>query len=375
MSGLMNKDLLKNKSLLFIPVNSSNNKSQLSADQGAHWSLLIYSVVEKCFIHLDSIPGYNTKTVRTLAGRLKRFLLLDPHCQVHDLRVPPQSNASDCGIHVALYAELALAHYEFKGSLLDLPPVELQAPAARRYQLKVSLLPNNNTSSEERRSPKVPSSLQRLLYSVNLYTLKNCTLTHERNHTFNAVNPQSTPRSGVNTPPNPKQGATVTNPNSFAQSNTTPSSSFTQDRPLIPGLLPGWVTPPVKKRRPQQSQQHNAVPTNNRFTTLMNGNRSATHPASSRQWYDQHQSHHSHNPQQRKPRTTFFTAPRASKSAVIGDSNVRFVKEQFPQSSRQFWEFSCLPGGTIDRMYTSVQSFITQNSAKHLKVVLHVGTN
>src|SRR6185312_6025881 len=190
MSGLMNKDLLKNKSLLFIPVNSSNNKNQLSADQGAHWSLLIYSVVEKCFIHLDSITGYNTKTVRTLAGRLKRFLLLDPHCQVHELTVPQQSNASDCGIHVALYAELALAHYGFKGSLLDLPAVELQTPAARRHQLKImSQLPNDSSSlSEENHSSKVPSSLQRLLYSVNLLTLRNSTLTQERNHSFNPVN-------------------------------------------------------------------------------------------------------------------------------------------------------------------------------------------
>jgi len=166
------------KPLLLLPINSSE---QDHVDAGTHWSLLVYSVVENTFFHLDSVNGANKKSAEKVALRLNRYYCLDASTVIINIDIPQQQNSADCGIHVALNAELVCAHYTLRRIVADLPSVTLQPAKGRRLDLIASnkgrLEPTQVTAGEEQGPvgtlPHFPA-LQ-LLYAVGLSKLANCT--------------------------------------------------------------------------------------------------------------------------------------------------------------------------------------------------------
>lgn len=88
---------LQSKSLIILPINDS---SSFDSPGGSHWSLLIYSRVEKTFYHLDSMGGINSREANKTASKLKLSSL-----KMVELDCAQQTNGWDCGIYVCCYAE------------------------------------------------------------------------------------------------------------------------------------------------------------------------------------------------------------------------------------------------------------------------------
>lgn len=91
---------LHQKQLIIAVVNDSAhipvdyNQSQPS---GSHWSALLIDRPHSTFFHLDSLPAApNVHVARELASRLAPLLGMAGGV-VEAVRVPTQSNASDCG--------------------------------------------------------------------------------------------------------------------------------------------------------------------------------------------------------------------------------------------------------------------------------------
>ena len=165
------------KPLLLLPINSSD---QDHVDSGSHWSLLVYSVVEKTFFHLDSVKGANMKSTEKVALRLNRYYCLDASTVITNIDIPQQHNSADCGIHVALNAELVCAHYTLRRAVADLPSVSLQPAKGRRLDLIASntgrLEPTQVTAGDEQGSVgTLPHfTVLQLLYAVGLRKLATC---------------------------------------------------------------------------------------------------------------------------------------------------------------------------------------------------------
>ena len=116
-SEAVNELDLKNKQLIFIPVNDCSN---VDCGGGSHWSLLVYHRrIKNTFYAYDSCNQYNLKSAKQLAHKLSRHITpgIKDAPVVESRPSPQQSNGYDCGCYV-----LAMTHYlaEHKGNDKDL---------------------------------------------------------------------------------------------------------------------------------------------------------------------------------------------------------------------------------------------------------------
>src|SRR5438093_8882674 len=72
LANLMTDITIGEKPLVLLPLSDSMDTDNLVGDLGKHWSLLVYSTVEKTFFHLDSIHRANSYSAELLAIRLNR---------------------------------------------------------------------------------------------------------------------------------------------------------------------------------------------------------------------------------------------------------------------------------------------------------------
>ena len=85
---------LDTKTLLLFPLN--NNQDPGSAG-GSHWSLLVFSMVNKTFHHLDSSQGFNDPEAKMFSAKLSKYFKVTP--KLTRTTVTQQSNVYACGDH------------------------------------------------------------------------------------------------------------------------------------------------------------------------------------------------------------------------------------------------------------------------------------
>ncbi|XP_070538853.1 sentrin-specific protease-like [Ptychodera flava] len=81
---------------------------------GAHWSLVVCSLLKKTLLYLDSLAGYNQYCLKHLAHFLKKATIQFDKLRYRSSRgwkaermkgIPLQQNTSDCGVFVCQYAK------------------------------------------------------------------------------------------------------------------------------------------------------------------------------------------------------------------------------------------------------------------------------
>ena len=105
---------LDGKRLAFFAVNSQTDASRAG---GTHWSLLVYSVPQATFYHLDSAGIANESEARDLAAAIAGGAK-DPglkFCNLPPAASRQQSNGYDCGIFVLANTEHVTRHFLMSG--------------------------------------------------------------------------------------------------------------------------------------------------------------------------------------------------------------------------------------------------------------------
>lgn len=100
---------LETREFVFFPINDC---PKIYGIGGTHWSLMVYSRIEKCYFYLDSIGTYNYKFAQSIAEKVNTFI--DPHknykISIKTIETPQQNNSRDCGIYMVLFMDILLSH-------------------------------------------------------------------------------------------------------------------------------------------------------------------------------------------------------------------------------------------------------------------------
>jgi len=91
------------KDYILLPVNDHESSSA----GGTHWSLLVFSRLDRKWFHYDSLPGTNEGAARCLVSRLNRYL--ERTATLVKAACTRQSNGFDCGLFTLLNAQYAVA--------------------------------------------------------------------------------------------------------------------------------------------------------------------------------------------------------------------------------------------------------------------------
>lgn len=84
---------------IFLPIN--DNPDAMRPEGGAHWSLLLVSIIDGVSFHYDSMFPHNSGEARKTSRKLE--VLLNKHLRFVDMNdAPQQANGSDCGVFVCL---------------------------------------------------------------------------------------------------------------------------------------------------------------------------------------------------------------------------------------------------------------------------------
>lgn len=116
---------IKNKDILFVPINDSEQMYP-SGNQGTHWSLLIYVKQSRSFYHIDSLNSYNQTSAGTVAKKLFNYLVGDINSRLNltQIKGPQQSNSYDCGVFVICAIELFLSKLFVNGLNFQISSIE-----------------------------------------------------------------------------------------------------------------------------------------------------------------------------------------------------------------------------------------------------------
>ncbi|ORZ26198.1 hypothetical protein BCR42DRAFT_401774 [Absidia repens] len=82
---------------IFIPI---NNGTPETANNGTHWSLLVYSRPTNRFYHYDSLHSTNIKEAKLTAKRMTALLGTRKSPDFKSSSAPQQENGADCGLMV-----------------------------------------------------------------------------------------------------------------------------------------------------------------------------------------------------------------------------------------------------------------------------------
>ena len=149
------------KPLLLFPLNSdTTSTTKFTANQGNHWSLIVYCHHDQKFYHFDSMQGANKVSSQRLVEKLVHVLQLphEPEIANYIIEVPvkQQKHDAECGLHVALNAKLAIDYYRPRKSLSN---VALPNPRDTAEDIRKSLLLHlqsdtaNNSSASAQPQP------------------------------------------------------------------------------------------------------------------------------------------------------------------------------------------------------------------------------
>jgi len=107
-------------------VNDSNSKIHEGHVGGTHWSLLIYSKVDKKFVHFDSIHKANDADAKLIVSKLSSFTA-NAQFTNHSF-CKRQVNGYDCGCHVLRNAEVISEYVGARGDSLMNPTCPTSSP-------------------------------------------------------------------------------------------------------------------------------------------------------------------------------------------------------------------------------------------------------
>lgn len=100
-----------NYNFIFFPLNDcDSNKAG-----GSHWSLLIYSHLEKMCYHFDSSSNINGSSAKKLARKVTKYFLEKSEKRYIEMNCPQQNNSYDCGLYVLCLADV-LSRYAITNS-------------------------------------------------------------------------------------------------------------------------------------------------------------------------------------------------------------------------------------------------------------------
>lgn len=91
---------------IFFPINDCDSYEA----GGSHWSLLIYSRLEKMCYHFDSSSGINGSSAKKLARKLTKYFLEKQEKRYIEMDCPQQNNSYDCGLYVLCLADVISKH-------------------------------------------------------------------------------------------------------------------------------------------------------------------------------------------------------------------------------------------------------------------------
>lgn len=95
-----------NYDFIFFPLNDCDRNEA----GGSHWSLLIYSRIEKICYHFDSSSGINGFSAKTLARKVIKYFLDKQERKYIEMDCPQQNNGYDCGLYVLCFADVISRH-------------------------------------------------------------------------------------------------------------------------------------------------------------------------------------------------------------------------------------------------------------------------
>ncbi|XP_070530197.1 sentrin-specific protease 8 isoform X2 [Cardiocondyla obscurior] len=95
-----------NYKFIFFPLNNCDSNEP----GGTHWSLLIYSHLEKICYHFDSSSGVNNSSAKKLALKIIKYFQQNQDGKYIEMASPQQTNGYDCGLHVLCLADVISVH-------------------------------------------------------------------------------------------------------------------------------------------------------------------------------------------------------------------------------------------------------------------------
>lgn len=91
------------KDFIFFPVNDCSSRY---TGGGTHWSLVVFSRLEKTCYSFDSSRGMNAGVAREFSRSIMRYLLDKGKGQFVEVETPLQENGYDCGLFVLCFADI-----------------------------------------------------------------------------------------------------------------------------------------------------------------------------------------------------------------------------------------------------------------------------
>lgn len=95
-----------NYNFIFFPLNDCDRNEA----GGSHWSLLIYSHLEKMCYHFDSSSSINGSSAKKLARKVTKYFLEKSEKRYIEMNCPQQDNSYDCGLYVLCLADVLSRH-------------------------------------------------------------------------------------------------------------------------------------------------------------------------------------------------------------------------------------------------------------------------
>lgn len=95
-----------------------NDNEQTEHSGGSHWSLLVFSQLERTVFHYDSSKGSNQDQAMDLGNKILRYFGMPSYSNFIEAPCLQQRNGYDCGIHVLCNVE-HLAEHACKYNKID----------------------------------------------------------------------------------------------------------------------------------------------------------------------------------------------------------------------------------------------------------------
>lgn len=118
MSAFLDPLGAKSKNIIFFAL---NDHQLFNRSGGMHWSLLVYSKLEKVMCHYDSSDSANMLQAKQLAKKLSKYLLPGEMTYFEDVECLQQDNAYDCGIFVICHTSHLMNYFIKDGNIIGCP--------------------------------------------------------------------------------------------------------------------------------------------------------------------------------------------------------------------------------------------------------------
>lgn len=131
-AGIILEPLEANKKSVIICAVNDNMTEKAG---GNHWSTVIFSQPDNCFISIDSLGRRNWESAQMLIRNIK-IGLRRPKARIIELRCQQQRNGIDCGLWVMAHARQAATHFLAHGSCMNMPVLPEESATRLRAEVR-----------------------------------------------------------------------------------------------------------------------------------------------------------------------------------------------------------------------------------------------